>query len=202
MWLTSELDSWLPQALGPGLFFFSKPGRDRLISNWFIAAEPQNSLLRLLYERLCEYWRKGRFNFSDNQRPSWVGLLERGLRRNAYLPRLWLRWPLRYSPASPPYMIYHYMFAELVATDTQCAKIWEDMVKIPADLPHRLLRHGLLNPADHEFWGIVQDARPPVFKLNWKVATTGVPEGSVLGEILRLQSLGARVDGQKQSASL
>jgi hypothetical protein len=61
----SPLDHWLPMLMEAGLFFFARPGPDRLISNWFIAAEPGNPLLGAIDEAYEAYWRRpgGRFPY-------------------------------------------------------------------------------------------------------------------------------------------
>lgn len=61
VFIVRPLDEWLPQYLRSGLFLFHRPGRDRLISNWFIASEPGNLVLSRLYDRLCMYWRDNEF---------------------------------------------------------------------------------------------------------------------------------------------
>jgi mannosyltransferase OCH1-like enzyme len=39
------LDAWLPALTGTGFFAFARPGKDRLLSTWFLAAAPGNPLL-------------------------------------------------------------------------------------------------------------------------------------------------------------
>ena len=39
------LDDWLPLAANTGFFAFARPGEDRLLSSWFLAAEPGNPLV-------------------------------------------------------------------------------------------------------------------------------------------------------------
>src|SRR6056297_3021816 len=51
-----SLDTWIHEAGAEGLFLFSRPGRDRMISNWFIAADSQNPILGEVYDRLCRFW--------------------------------------------------------------------------------------------------------------------------------------------------
>ena len=42
------LDNWIYDFSDNGLFFFGKPFQDRLISNWFIAAQKDNYLIKTL----------------------------------------------------------------------------------------------------------------------------------------------------------
>ena len=54
----APLDHWLPMLMEAGLFVFARPAPDRLISNWFIAAEPGNPLLRRIEAAYDAYWRR------------------------------------------------------------------------------------------------------------------------------------------------
>lgn len=51
------LDQWLPPLVRGGFFAFSRPGRDRLVSNWFLAARPGHPLVTGWLERSIRYWR-------------------------------------------------------------------------------------------------------------------------------------------------
>ncbi|HEV2739199.1 MAG TPA: capsular polysaccharide synthesis protein [Candidatus Elarobacter sp.] len=51
------LDAWLPGATAAtGFFAFAKPGPDRMISSWFLAAAPGNVLVKRWAERTRAYW--------------------------------------------------------------------------------------------------------------------------------------------------
>ena len=56
-----KLDNWLPKNMQAGFFFFYRPGRDRIISNWFIASEKDNMVLKTLYDELITYWNNHNF---------------------------------------------------------------------------------------------------------------------------------------------
>jgi hypothetical protein len=43
---TKSLDDWLGSYIQQGFFAFDRPGRDRLLSNWFLYAEQDNYLLQ------------------------------------------------------------------------------------------------------------------------------------------------------------
>ena len=181
----SPLDNWIHSAATGGLFMFVNPGRDRLISNWFIASDPDNLLLRELYSRLCTYWNENRFNNLSTPPGALERLLSRALNRNLVLPRLWLRSPIRRVLRIAPYMIYHYQFYDLVCGDSDCRANWKEAGKLPAAGPVKLLRHGLLNPVSDEVTAMVEKPVAPVFKLTWKLPDDGIPEGSVLDYLSR-----------------
>ena len=180
VFMVRPLDQWLPKYMDSGLFLFYRPGRDRLISNWFIAAEPGNVLLGRLYERLCRYWSENEFDNLGRPQSDVAEFVGRVLNRNLFLPRMWLRKPVVHLLRTAPYMVYHYQFAELVARDRACQEIWRRTPKISADGPHRLLRYGLLSPLSPEVRHWIDDADPPLFKLTWKLSADEVPPGSVL----------------------
>jgi len=50
------LDTWLPELLGSGFFAFAKPGPDRMLSSWFLAASKGNYLVQEWLRRAVEYW--------------------------------------------------------------------------------------------------------------------------------------------------
>ena len=180
VFMVRPLDQWLPKYMDSGLFLFHRPGRDRLISNWFIGAEPGNVLLGRLYERLCRYWSENEFENLGRPQSEIAEFVARVLNRNLFLPRLWLRKPMIKLLRTAPYMVYHYQFADLVARDRACREIWRRTPKISADGPHRLLRYGLLSPLSPEVRKWIDGADPPLFKLSWKLGADEPPSGSVL----------------------
>jgi hypothetical protein len=181
VFMVRPLDEWLPQCMDSGLFLFHRPGRDRLISNWFIAAERENVLLRRLYERLCRYWAENEFDNLEQPQSAVAEFVACVLNRNLFLPRLWLRKPMIRLLRTAPYMVYHYQFADLVARDRACREIWRRTPKISADGPHRLLKYGLLSPLSPEVREWIGGADPPLFKLSWKLEADEIPADSVLG---------------------
>ncbi len=56
LYCTRPLDDWLAPHLGQGLFAFSRPGPDRMISSWFIASSSGGELIRRLSEAIGRYW--------------------------------------------------------------------------------------------------------------------------------------------------
>jgi hypothetical protein len=50
------LNDWVFDALKTGFFAFDRPGPDRLISSWFLAAVPNNYLIQRWAESTLEYW--------------------------------------------------------------------------------------------------------------------------------------------------
>ena len=50
------LDTWLDGATAAGFFAFAKPGPDRMVSSWFLAATPGNVLVQQWAKRTRRYW--------------------------------------------------------------------------------------------------------------------------------------------------
>ena len=148
MWLdptvftTQPLDAWIDDQMSAGVFFFSNPGRDRLISNWFIAAEPQNLLLSRLYDQLCAYWEKNTFRNIGRQATNTEQVMFRAINRDIRLTRLWFSWPFRRLIRISPYMVYHYMVADIVNRDDAAAAVYSRMSVFSAKGPHALQRKG------------------------------------------------------------
>jgi hypothetical protein len=87
------LDDWLPLLMSAGFFMFSRPGPDRLISNWFIAAEPGNSVIGRLEKYSSIYWAQskydGYFYFAQHYFFEWMTWRSRASRQAwSLMPRL------------------------------------------------------------------------------------------------------------------
>lgn len=50
------LDEWLPSRMATGFFAFDRPGPDRMLASWFLAAAPDNYIIERWKNRVSEYW--------------------------------------------------------------------------------------------------------------------------------------------------
>ncbi|HUZ33444.1 MAG TPA: capsular polysaccharide synthesis protein [Xanthobacteraceae bacterium] len=50
------LDQWLSDVAASGFFAFSRPGPDRMLSTWFLAADAQSCVIQRWRERAHAYW--------------------------------------------------------------------------------------------------------------------------------------------------
>jgi hypothetical protein len=57
LYCNQPLDEWLPLAMGTGFFAFARPGPDRALASWFLAAAPGNMLLAKWAASATRYWR-------------------------------------------------------------------------------------------------------------------------------------------------
>ena len=191
VWFCKSLDEWLPEVMDAGVFMFHRPGRDRAISNWFIAAEPGNPLLQRQFDALCTYWQENEFDNLNGPMSASGRVLKRILNRNLELPRLWLRKPFIKLFRTYPYMVYHYMIYDLVRSDSELGAIWDRMPKVSADIPHFPAHKGLFEPLDSETKDFIDSRKAPLFKLTWKLPSDSIPEGSVLDYLLATGRTGA-----------
>lgn len=181
-----SLDDWLPDAMRGGLFLFRKPGLDRLISNWFIAAEPENLVLQRLLARLLDYWSWALFEREDKVPGAVEKFLIRLLNRHHRLSRLRVRAPWRNLFSESPYMVYHYLLCDLVLTDREAKAIWQQVPVLPAAPPHKLQDLGLCSPAGSEVEGLLAGRLSPVFKLTWKDVPAEPEKGTILARLFQI----------------
>lgn len=52
------LDEWLPGSLTTGFFAFERPGPDRMIASWFLAAEKGSYVIEQWRRRVVEFWKE------------------------------------------------------------------------------------------------------------------------------------------------
>ena len=52
-----SLDNWLNKYISTGFFAFDKPGKDRLLSNWFLYSEKNNYIIQKWKEKIINYWK-------------------------------------------------------------------------------------------------------------------------------------------------
>lgn len=179
---TKPLDEWLPDCLASGFFAFARPGRDRLMSSWFLASPPEGYIPRRMWEALDGYY-LGR-NLSDT---GWRRLaraaIARALNRNTRTTPLWFAPPLPQLGITP-YLSFHYKFNQLTRTDPVFRDIWERTLKVSADSPHSLQFHGLGRPPSPRILADIEQRRVPVYKLNWRIDPAALPASSTLNALL------------------
>ena len=176
------LDDWLPPNLGSGFFAFSRPGPDRMISNWFLAAEADNILMSRLYERMLSYW--GDHSLRDDRRLLSVRVLTQLLRKSSRTRAWWFSRPVTNGLAISPYYVFHYGFEKLVREDPECAAVWECTPRVSAISPHRLHEAGLLSPVSSTVRSEIDRQAVPVYKTAWKLNDQAIPSDSNLEYLL------------------
>lgn len=174
------LDEWLPPCLGSGFFAFQRPRGDRLLSTWFLAAEPANPLVVRWLERMSEYWCEHTFRDAERLRALLTEHLRRSERRRAWWFSPLVRDVLRIAP----YFAFHYGFEKLLREDAEAAGIWEATPRLSADPPHGPLRQGLFEPVSPAVREDIDRRDTPVYKLTWKLGERPISSDSALGHLL------------------
>ena len=175
------LDEWLPDLAAPsGFFAFARPGPDRLLSSWFLAAQPDNHLVTRLRDWLADHWSRP----FKTARGDAGGAIDRLLISSPRRRALWFSRPVRDWLGADPYFAFHYAFERLVRSHPECRTIWARTPKVSADGPHRLQAVGLRSPLSTEIAREIDDAAEPLYKLTWKQGPEPAPPGSVLAYLL------------------
>lgn len=176
------LDDWLPACLDSGFFAFERPGRDRLMSSWFLASRPEGYVPQKLYEALDAYY-LGRELSDVGWRRVVRRVLDAALNQSIHTTSLWFTWPLPHLGISP-YLSFHYIFNRLAKTDANFRDVWERTAKISADGPHDLGLHGLHEPPSPRIIADIDRRRMPLYKLNWRIDPATLPASCTLNVLL------------------
>ena len=194
LWCTRPLDDWVQTATArSGFFAFEKPGPDRPVSSWFLAARSQCRMVDLWHAATVRLLAKTRAHArfrrvltgADRQR------------RHRALSRAvagYLSWRFGYGslliptsdrPKRGDYFWFHYLFRTLLEQNEEFRRLWAATPRISADGPHLLQRAGLLNPATNRTDAAIRNGLSNVFKLSWRVSGSDDISGTVLEALYR-----------------
>lgn len=180
LYCMKPLDNWLHKHSPSGVFLFSNPGRDRVISNWFIAGTQSNYLINKLYQSRCRYWSTYNIPHSGFRMKKIRRLLCRVVNRNKIFPLIWLSPIFTRLFKMYPYLIFHYDFYRLVLSDRLFRKMWHNVDNISAAEPHRIQRMGMLNGVEDYHKSYLKNTNVPLFKLNYKFDEQLLSDNSLL----------------------
>jgi hypothetical protein len=163
---SAPLQSWLDAPLSQtGFFCFSNDHRDRLISNWFLAAKAGNPLMSQWKDRYCDYFRTPRR--LNKTGPRHIRLMQD--LRAQFAPSSFGRPDIAARSRYYPYFIQHYIFAHLVETDPLCADLWGRVPKVSGGTAGRLKAACNRHSGRVEATQLAQLYHAfPVHKLNWR----------------------------------
>lgn len=164
---TTPLKDWLPEYYSTGFFAFRNPGRDRLISSWFLAAEPGNKLMERIYDEYSSFLSQNIFSNQNNT----LGLIFRAIYRKKWNRKVSTSVNWHSSTAlnilkTYPYYIFHYTVNKIILEEDDCASILYRAKPFEAEPCHKLQifsrqKNGLAKA--HEF---LEKTPPPLHKLN------------------------------------
>lgn len=163
------LDSWLPNNLESGFFAFNRPNTDRMISSWFLAAVPNNELIRSYCNATNSFW--------QNSPPSKLVTKKGKKSLTQYFffkalssrPAYWHNSAVKNWVGFSNYFWFHYLFEHLYTSDSIFKSIWDKTPKVSANIPHTLLHYGYSKAASEEIKNEIRNPTAPFFKLNWRI---------------------------------
>lgn len=149
----APLDDWL--AADAGFAAFERPGPDRALSSWFLAASAGSVLASRWRWAVRAYWDRPRTlaapDAFDLSRPG-----------DAVAPGAGAEGPVY------PYFWFHYLFGRLVETDPVCAAAWRAAQRLPAEDAHALQTLWAADTGAGAAAVAAAAARSPLQKLNWR----------------------------------
>jgi len=144
LWCHVPLDRWLHQVTESGFFAFNKPGPDRPLSSWFLAAEKGHYLTRIWLDKTLELWLEN--DFFNSSKPMWT----------------------QWTSKLPMYFWFHSLFQKILDEDQKARNIWAATPKISADGPHQIQFSKSQRHPDKDLMGHISNRLSPVFKLNFR----------------------------------
>ena len=189
------LDAWLPEMLGSGFFAFAKPGPDRMLASWFLAATKGNYLVQEWRRRTIEYWAQR----TERHHYFWFHyLFAEGYASDSHFRAIWDSTPEVSAGASHHYAPYEKLSLEVSSSDIRLLETPPTPVlKLTHKLPHgeydsaSVLRH--LSTRADELWrrarGTARE-NAPSDSVDLLVAWYGSFDGhGTIGDLLAMQSV-------------
>ncbi len=165
LFCAKPLRDWLRLSAETPVALFHNPGADRLVSSWFIAALPQNELIKYWLDELTEFLLSLRNPASPKGlRKVILKLLRKAWSKNIRLTLNWWSAVPKNILSLTPYFIVHYCYNRLFITNAHFASLAKSTQALPAEPAHLLQMHlrKAQRPAPQE---ILQS---PVHKMNWR----------------------------------
>jgi hypothetical protein len=186
----APLNTWLGEYTKSGFFAFYKPGRDRLVSSWFLASTQDCYLVSKWRDESNQYWRNSSFSGGGNR--LLIEILSMLFNHNTYMTKFWFSFFVRRIIRIYPYYWFHYLFGRVIQKDAQCMRVWTKTKKYSADIPHKVLFSGLLRPLPQEIKHYIDSKQSPLYKLAWRYDLSEYKEGCILHYLLE-STLGKRL---------
>lgn len=170
----APLSSWDEKFLDGSFFAFLNPGRDRVLSNWFLISKKNGYIVGEWLSKVNSYQKNSkrtRFRFYT---------IERII--NLY-PKLWFTHFVASLVKKYPYFWCHYLFGELVRTNSEFKKLFLNCTGLSANNAHFVRQFGFQNRLEID----INDLRElsPVQKLTYKYESDDISSDSILTLFLR-----------------
>lgn len=192
LWCVRPLDDWIDNVcVRTGFFAYDKPGPDRPISSWFLAAGKECRIVDIWHSAVLHLLAKtqahARFRWVfDNKEKNW---LLNSLSRlcMGYLLQRYQYGHLLVTSSDDPeddnYFWFHYLFGKLLEQNSEFRQLWASTPKISADGPQLLRRGGLLEPATDRTNLLIREKVSNVHKLTHRAALPDDITGTVLDSL-------------------
>lgn len=188
LFCTQPLSNWLDDYASSGFFAFANPGKDRLMSNWFLAADADNYIINTYTDAFEQFWIENPNVRKPNQLPFWRERLFRVVRRlyksNYQQAAFWFNDLHLKRLKVYPYFVFHYLFEKLYEEDAQFKQAWDSVKKFPSAAPHKLQTIGFDSPLTAELKTEIDNKQVPLYKLSHKIDYNKNSD-SVLNYLLR-----------------
>jgi len=167
---TQPLSEWIEDYYDCHFFAFRNPGKDRLMANWFIAAEPDSVILQRLNQNFSDFYVNNYFsNMGTKHGENLLNFLGRRWNSDLEKSLMWHNWFVRKILRVYPYFIFHYTFNKLIFEDSECASMWNQTKSLPAEPPHLVQQFERKADNVTQAKKVIDSGATPVHKLNWRV---------------------------------
>jgi hypothetical protein len=178
------LDDWIDDCVASGFFAFYRPGRDRIMANWFMASRKECPIMVKHREDYASFFMNNDFNINSRFSQLIIKGLSKILNRSEKTTRYWFSPVVTKFLRVYPYFIFHYMFERLVSTDSECQAIWNNTKKVSADEPLKIFRREACSPVNDSLKDEIDEKRIPMYKLAWGYDLSNFSQSSVLSCLL------------------
>jgi hypothetical protein len=168
------LDDWIHEYAKSGFFAFSKPRPDRLMSNWFLAAEEDCPLVSRLCSVVNSYCAANDFTGPKNRFSRYVARKARQyIDDDPWLSAVYASPLFARFIGYTPYFWFHYSFAYTLLTSRSARQIWSDTPEVSSDFsagdgPHAIQSHGMFENISDSLKTRILTREDPMYKLDWK----------------------------------
>jgi len=162
------LDDWVDSCCQSGFFAFSNAGKDREMSNWFLASEKNCPLVQKLLEHNTLFFTNNTFRINGWFKQKLIKKLCKVFNNNKKTTAYWLSPFVTKCLKVYPYFIFHYIFYQLISTDPECKKIWHETTKISPYNSRKIQTIGFFSELTSEIIHEINNDIPYLYKLTWK----------------------------------
>jgi hypothetical protein len=172
---TEPLDDWLADKMTTGFFAFDRPGPDRMISSWFLAAERDNYIAKVYQAKVNNYWQQNpHLSYITESKWRWINKHLEKIGRS-----IWFGTIATKILKVHPYFWFHFLFEYIYLRDKTFRELWDATSKISADIPHTVLFAGLYQPLNNDIKTHIDLKMSPLYKLTWKQEAPADAKGTI-----------------------